>query len=79
MNKSFEVGVHEDYVVLKIVGHHHVSAFVVRTTNIVYEIFISKIVCFIQTDVYMSKVETISRDLSPLVVHAHPQMKHSSL
>ena len=27
----------------------------------------------------MSKVETISRDLSPLVVHAHPQMKHSSL
>ena len=30
-----EVGVHEDHVVLKIVGHHHVSAFVVRTTNLV--------------------------------------------
>ena len=34
-NKSCEVGVHEDHVVLKIVGHHHVSAFVVRTTNLV--------------------------------------------
>ena len=39
----------------------------------------NKCVCFIQTDVYLSKVEIISRDLSPLVVHALPQMKHSSL
>ena len=35
MNKSCEVGVHADHVVLNIVGHHHVSARVVRTTNLI--------------------------------------------
>ena len=80
MNTSCEVGVHADPVVLKIVGHH-VSALksCCHNHDSRLNIFISKIVCFIQTDVYLSKVDIIRRNLSLFVVRALPQMKHSSL